>query len=256
MNDLLDDHEQNVNPYCKPPLMMGFGFLPRLRKPGWIELAILYVKRCPKYFLKPGILLALALSLPVISLLALKYTLTGITGHGVFKTGPDIFLTFVPGLVMQLVCLVGALVCLLWGLAKMLVALTATCRSFLIIDSQHFAQEIGALERAIATAQDEGVEKFRKQKAFLATTWLMYSLLMTIPTGVMFVSCGTVMLGMPAMGEYTMLPTHLDVPQEMMMGSVIALSVSIIVLSNYALILMPYSSLSERSAPAGAIRAA
>jgi len=257
MNDpYTEDHNYASEPPTpRPPLMLGFGFLPRLQHPSWTEFVILYLKRCPKYYLKTAILLAAGLTLPIVNYAILIAFYKSNAQHHTFTGLFDIFMMFGPTLIGMLICTVVCLMTLFWGLASILVALTATCRSFLIIDPQHFRQDPAALDRAIDTAQDEGANLFRHRKAYLATVWLMYSVFMLLPSFVMCASGAMVLLGMPQIGAYTMLPTRIDLPLETMLGSAIALGVSIIVLSNYALILMPYSAITEHGGVKAAAKA-
>lgn len=251
MNDLNTEERDSQPEESKqpsPPLAMGFGFLSGLKHSGFNKLAMLFLKHCPKYFLKPAILLALAATAPHIEIIALKSFVNSMSNHGVFTTSGDIFMTFGPTVIGLLVLSIVALGSVFWGLGSLLVALTATCRTFLTVASQYAGQETLALEQMIKTTQDEGMQLFRHKKSFLATIWLAYTALMIIPTIVMLASSSVLMLGMPQLGGYTMLPMRMEVPSGLMIASSVALGVSIVVLSNLALILLPVSSLTKRSA--------
>lgn len=245
--------EPNIQPDNKqhPPLKMGFGFLPRLFTPGWSKLAFQLVRRCPEYFLKPALLLAFALTAPYLEIWALNGFLTSMSDHRVFQTGGDILTTFGPIFLGLIALAIGAFVSIAWGLGALLIALTATCRTILLTDTQTL--DTTSIATAMKSAQEEGIQQFRSKKGFLAKVWLIYSVLMLLPTAIMVITSWILMLGMPQVGSYTMLPMHMNIPTEMMIGSAILLGVSITVLSNYALILFPFSAVSTNSAAKAAL---
>ncbi len=234
-----------------PPLTMGFGFLPRLAEPGWGTLALLILKSCPKYYLKPAILLAFAFTAPYVEFWVLNLFIQSMSTHGTFNTGGSILLTFAPPLIFLLILSVGAFASIVWGLGTLLISLTATCRTILQVDTK----DVASIQSKAASAQEEGIQIFRNKKGYLAKVWLLYSLLMLIPTAVMVITSWIVTLGLPQVGNYTMLPmpVQLNIPMEMMVGSAIALGASIIVLTNYALILLPFSAGTQRPASKAAL---
>lgn len=234
-----------------PPLMMGFGFLPRLAEPGWRTLALVLLKSCPKYYLKPAVLLAFAFTAPYVEFWVLNLFVQSMSTHGTFNTGGSIFMMFGPPLIFLLILSVGAFVSIVWGLGTLLISLTATCRTILQVDTK----DVASLKSRTETVQEEGIQIFRSKKGFLAKVWLFYSLLMLIPSAVMVITSWIVTLGLPQVGNYTMLPmpVQLKIPMDMMVGSAIALGASVIILTNYALILLPFSAGSQRSASQAAL---
>lgn len=229
-------------PTEKRGLLLGFGFIPRVLSPDWWRFVAFFLLHCPRYLLKPSMMLAIGLTLPYVGL---DMALRPITQHGTYNGLMDVILTFAIPLILLLLGSIGSLVLATWGLAASLLAVTAMCRTFLTLKPELQNLEKSAVNAMLATSLDESMAYFKQRRSFLVVIWLMYSALMATPSVLLFVAGTIVLTGMPMIGTHPVIPLQFNFPPEIIIASAITVGVTLIVMSNYALILLPYSSKTE-----------
>jgi hypothetical protein len=243
---------ESINTPEKRNLMMGCGFLPRVMKPDWWRLCFQCILSFQPYLLKPAIMLAVGFTAPLV---AYDLTVQLLKAH----TGPymglvDIFSTFGLPLLVYIGLTLGSLASVLWGLGASLIALTSLCRTVLQIAPESVPPEKARLKQLVEAHAIQNIDSFRKRKSFLVSVWLMYSVFMFIPTIVLLVSGTLMMIGMPKVGDLSFLPVQLTLPPELLLASAIVVGITTIAISNYTLVLMPYSARSELSGTRVAVK--
>ncbi len=225
---------------------MGFGCLQRLKRVSWWCYATAFLWQFKKYLLKPSVMLALALTLPYVGL---DVALGKIAGHGTVYGGPaEIIGTFGVGVIAMLIAYVAAFVLLTWGLLSSLRVLTAMCCSFLEpLPADDFCSDKLQLKEWIAGIQAGGINFFSNRKSYLATVWLMYSIFMIIPSTILFATLVVLMLGVPVPSGTTPMPVQINLPLPIVIASSIACGISAVIMTNYALVLMPVSARAQTS---------
>lgn len=224
---------------------MGFGFLKRLNK-DWLCYAFAFLWQFKSNLLKPSAMLGIALTLPYIGF---DVAMRKIAGHGTYYGGPEeIIGTFGIGMVAMLTAYVISFIFLTWGLLSSLRLLTAMCCSFLEpLPEKELCSNKIELTKWIRDIQTGGITFFSTRKAFLATVWFMYSVFMTVPSFILFAAVVVVLLGLPVPNGYQALPVRINLPLPVVISSAIACGISAVIMTNYALILMPVSARSLTS---------
>jgi len=243
---------QNPTPTGKRSLMMGFGFVPQLFRASFWRLLFASMYAFRKPLLKPAIMLSVGLTLPYIGL-DLAYRFIALQQKVEFHGVGDILIRFGAPIIGLLIVSIGSVVGVVWGLAASLMALTALCRTFLSVAPDSAPKDKNELTTLLEQSRDSALTAFKTRKSYLVMVWLMYSIIMIVPTVIMFGSGAVVMLGMPQMGEYTMLAVQQNLPAPMFFGAAIALGISLLIMSNYALILLPYSAMTEKRSTQAAV---
>lgn len=227
-------------------LRLGFGFLPRLRCAAWWNLGLQSVFELQKLIWKPALALGFAFTEPYI---AFDQLLAALRSHSDAYNGlPDLLQTLGPVFLGLIVFGLAALTAAFWGLGACVVGTTALCKTFLSICPDTASTDKAELKVEIQKTLTAAIAEFKQRKPFFFAVWAMYLLFIAVPSIIMLVSGCVVVVGMPKVGDISILPGQLSVPIEIMLAAGIALSLSIIIISNYTLILMPYSSMSKQPA--------
>ena len=226
-------------------LLLGFGFLPRLRSSAWWTMSWQCVRELQKFVLKPAAALGFALTAPYI---AFDIGYAVMRSHtGAYNGLADTLSTIAVPILLHLVLGLASLAAACWGLGACVVGSTALCKTFLSIEAETISADPQGFKTTISAILAESVAEFKQRKAFLFSAWAMYLVFIAAPTMIMIVSTGVLIIGMPKIGDYSLMPIQLNVPPEIMIAAGIALTISLIAISNYTLILMPYTSISKLS---------
>jgi hypothetical protein len=229
----------------KRSLMLGCGFLPRLRSAQWWKLCTGGVIELQKFLRKPAFALGFALTAPYV---ALDLTELVIRSHnGPFNGLADVLQTIAIPIIAYLILGLLSLAAMFWGLGACVLGTTALCKTILSIEPESVPNDVSVLKATLQKTLAEAVSDLKQRKSFFFSVWAMYLVLMAVPTLVMLISASVVMLGMPKLGDSSFALVHLNLPTGTMLLAAIALGLSIIAISNYTLVLMPYSSVSRLS---------
>ena len=226
-------------------LKLGCGFLPRLRSSQWWRLCAQSVMELQKYLCKPAVALGFAFTTPYV---AYDLAVNIIRSHKDAYSGlADVLQTIALPIIGYLLLGSLSLAAMVWGLGACVVGTTALCKTILTIEPEAIPDDITQLKACLQTTLAEAVSSLKQRKAFFFAVWAMYLVFVAVPTIIMLVSASVVMLGMPKIGDLSFAMVQLNVPTEIMLVAAIALGLSIIAISNYTLVLMPYSSMSRLS---------
>lgn len=159
----------------------------------------------------------------------------------------DILISFGLPVLLYIGLSLLALAAVLWGFGALLFAMTAFCRTFLEFNPQNLPLANADLDKLIEHSKQRSLVNFKSRKSYLFAVWLTYSIIVFVPFVVMQVAGTVLALGMPAVNGLTMLPITMQIPQEMTIVAGIVFGITTIAISNYTLVLMPFSSISSDS---------
>jgi hypothetical protein len=154
---------------------------------------------------------------------------------------------FIFSAISSIIVLLGAVVVSLvgmtWSLGLWFLVLTAFCRSFLSVNPE------AASRAELLDAQQQAVDHFKVNKRLVLSTWLVYSILMTVP-GMWLLIAFVVFM---AASYPASIGTGAPPDQGLVIFCMISSSIASVLLTNHALLLFAYSSVSKKGGRAVAV---
>lgn len=223
------------------PLSGGMRAIPKVFSLNWWNAAVIAAWEFRKYTLKPAIIIAITTFAYTGSL---SWVTSTFSQHANQPWMANEFLTSVfiaiPLLLgTAVVTLVGAT----WSIGLWFIALTAFCRSFLSITPET------ASRAELIESQQQAIDHFKVNKRLILSTWLVYSILMTLP-GMWLLIAFLVY----AIAAYpASIGTGPPPAQELVIFCIVSGGIASVLLTNHALLLFAYSGVSKKGGRAVAI---
>lgn len=223
------------------PLNGGARALPKVFSVKWWNAAVVAVWEFRKFTLKPAIIIAATTFAYVGSL---NWVVSTFAKHGNEPWMANEFLTSVfIAIPLLLGTVIVTLVGVTWSIGLWFIVLTAFCRSFLSVIPET------ASRAEIVASQQEAIAHFKVNKRLVLSTWLVYSILMTFP--------GMWLLIAFAVYAFAAYPASTGAgpppAQSLILFCAITGGGASILLTNHALLLFAYSSVSSKGGRAVAL---
>ncbi len=211
----------------------------------WWRFAHAFVINARPHTMKPAVMFSLGVSLPIVC-----YDIVArlLTSHPTYNGMGDVLAVIGPSALLIIGGSLGAAALVLIALAMDLIILTGLARAFLQLREQAGLNEATLDGAAVIAAQNEAVKHFYAKKAYILALWFIYTLFMTVPF-VVWLVCLVILAG-PFMPPPFM---RIDLPPYIFIPVAITCGITTLLMTNYAVALMPCSAVSSRGATKAAV---
>jgi|AGTN01.1.fsa_nt_gi hypothetical protein len=222
------------------PLSGGIRAVSKIFSLNWWNAAVVAVWEFRKYTLKPALIIAVTTFAYVGTL---SWIVTTFSKHGDQPWMANEFLTaaFI-AIPLLLGTVVVTLVGVTWSTALWFIILTAFCRSFLSIDP------VSASRAELIESQRQASDHFKVNKRLILSTWLVYSILMTLPGMWLLIDFIVYMIASYPSPTNTGPP-----PAQLIIFCLVSGAIASVLLANHAFLLFAYSGVSKKGGRAVAV---
>lgn len=223
------------------PLSGGIRAVPKAFSLSWWNAAVIAAWEYRKYTFKPALIVSITTFAYVGSLCFVR---TIFAGHQDNAWMANEFIASVGiSIVVLLAAIVISLVGVTWSIGLWFMVLTAFCRSFLSVNPET------ASRAELIESQKQAISHFRVNKRLILSTWLVYSILMSLPA--MWLMIAFMVF---AVASYPASVGSGPPPaQSLVLFCIITGSIASVLLTDHALLLFAYSSVSKKGGRAVAI---